>query len=356
MTEPVMLPTDEERKQIFYYLQRNTSYTAWLRIYGYYKRWVEILEKNVVYCENHAPPGRLPAVGTDKLIRALQGQSHFEKALERLKEGDKRVFMYNHHGDIEMAGRPLDAWNTTMLRLEWRETIIETEKIPYWDEMVNALNDVLYAWGECGPSFLQTRDPDEPGPLHYGDWLKAELPKIQFPHPLLDVPNPEQDIFANTGQRLPYRGIWEPVQVEWTGGFLGMFQSPVVPEGHRYPLTGCMNYLHAFDKAPKAKIETATTSIDIDVTWRLLWKDERYEDGTIPEEEKDYVFNAPADKEEENASANPDILTQATGEKCRRTGIWVQVKNHDISQIILAGEEMPAWHGTSVSWMWMREE
>jgi hypothetical protein len=31
-----------------------------------------------------------------------------------------------------------------------------------------------------------------------------------------------------------------------------------------------------------------------DVTWRLLWRDDRYEDGTIPEEEKDYLFVEPS--------------------------------------------------------------
>jgi len=54
-----------------------------------------------------------------------------------------------------------------------------------------------------------------------------------------------------------------------------------------------MNYLHGGSAAPKAYQETEDDSSEMDVVWRLLWRDERYEDGSVPEEEQRYEFVTP---------------------------------------------------------------
>jgi hypothetical protein len=50
-----------------------------------------------------------------------------------------------------------------------------------------------------------------------------------------------------------------------------------------------MNYLHVDSAAPAYGYADETRP----VTWRLLWADNRYLDGTIPPEEADYVFLQP---------------------------------------------------------------
>jgi len=55
-----------------------------------------------------------------------------------------------------------------------------------------------------------------------------------------------------------------------------------------------MNYLHGGSPAPQAKQKFGNDRIDVDVTWRLLWWDDRYRDGTIPREEQEYAFLRPS--------------------------------------------------------------
>ena len=43
----IMLPNALERRQIFYWLKRISSYSAWRRILEYYRSWVSITEKSV---------------------------------------------------------------------------------------------------------------------------------------------------------------------------------------------------------------------------------------------------------------------------------------------------------------------
>lgn len=54
-----------------------------------------------------------------------------------------------------------------------------------------------------------------------------------------------------------------------------------------------MNYLHGGSVAPEIGVETGTDNINLCTMWRLLWRDDRYVNGTIPEEDADYRFTKP---------------------------------------------------------------
>jgi hypothetical protein len=62
-------------------------------------------------------------------------------------------------------------------------------------------------------------------------------------------------------------------------------------------IIGCPSYLLQGAPAPTCRLENGDgyrSETPQPVTWRLLWKDDRYTDGTIPEEEKLYFVESPA--------------------------------------------------------------
>nr|WP_167761369.1 Imm71 family immunity protein [Duganella callida] len=42
-----LLPSELERQQIFYWLKRISSVTAWLRIFSYFQAWARAVEDSV---------------------------------------------------------------------------------------------------------------------------------------------------------------------------------------------------------------------------------------------------------------------------------------------------------------------
>ncbi|NOV22260.1 hypothetical protein E5S69_01775 [Cupriavidus necator] len=120
----------------------------------------------------------------------------------------------------------------------------------------------------------------------------VQLVSMHFPNLLVDVPTPKAPVLISTGHAIPFSGIWEPVEVTKSGGFSLFRKEKGEPKGP-FPIIGCMNYSHAGSPAPAARYEDENESSSEPVTWCLLWKDMRYEDGSIPAEEEEYVFQKP---------------------------------------------------------------
>ena len=94
---------------------------------------------------------------------------------------------------------------------------------------------------------------------------------------------------VQTGNEISISGIYEP----W-------FELPVYEKSTNDPNynshVGCPNYFLNGAIATQYKLEG--TEDWYNVKWRLIWEDKRYLDGTIPEEEKAYIFDL------ENISVN----------------------------------------------------
>ncbi|MFT3721152.1 Imm71 family immunity protein [Pseudorhodoferax sp.] len=285
--QDVLLPNEHERKQIFCWLKQVSSWTAWNRILGYYKAWADAAEQSVRAADN-AGILEKSTISYDDYVYILKGLAHFEEGVRRLRKGDKRVFQYNAHGEFAMAGRAPNHWSIGI----WGrgEMGIDYEHTPHWEEFECTLKQLNAASGECGMVILESEHLDAAVPNIYGVWLQENLPKMQFPRMVFDIPDPSEDVLIRTGKVIPYTGIWEPVNNPKPKGF-SLFKQP--PSRGPFPVVGCMNYLHGASPAPRAKLETETESLRADVTWRLLWRDDRYEDGSIPEEERDYRFLQP---------------------------------------------------------------
>jgi hypothetical protein len=281
--------------------------------------------------------------------------AHFEEGVRRLGKGDKRVFKYDANGEFVMAGRADSYWFEAFSKAATGDIELESTT-PLLGEFKEALYLYTEVAGECWPDIIEDQDLNAEAPTCYGDWLKEWLPKMSFPHPLPEVPDPQPYTLVRTGRNIPFSGIWEPVDApepklrELLGGLFTKLEPPEGP----LPIVGTMNYLHGGSNAPQACVETATDNIAIDVTWRLLWKDDRYQDGTIPEEEKGYVFLHPEPPEPEKPAPvyrPSDITVAESGDKAPVAGRWLVESDLFGVVQVQAGEVLPLYKGQKVRWV-----
>lgn len=287
--DAVKLPSDLERQQIFYWLKRVSSVTAWRRILEYYKAWAAATENSLRVAEEH-DWGDETSLPQSEYALVLKCLAHCEEGVNRLSKGDKRVFKFDANGEFAMARRMLFHWAQMLYRIEIGENCIK-KHTPLWTEFNEALLEACQAWQECAQQILEPRYLEEPGLTLYGQWLQKELATMSFPDELALVPDPLDNTFVHTNEYTPCSGIWEPVDVP-KPSFLSLFTRAPKPQPP-FKIVGAMNYLHGGSKAPKITVETATDSLDLDTAWRLLWRDDRYKDGAIPEDEAHYRFTRP---------------------------------------------------------------
>jgi hypothetical protein len=269
----IMLPTDIERAQIFFWLKKVSSATAWRRIFEFYRVWTVSAENSLRVADENGWAGKT-AIPTSDYLLILKGLSHCEDGVIQLSKGDKRVFKFDANGKFAMARRILFHWAEMTTRIEQGENIIDENHTPFWVEFCETLTSACQAWQECAQHVLEPRYLDEPGLTLYGDWLRNELALLHFPENLPAPPDPSDNIFIKTGDIIPSSGIWEPVDEKKTP--LTRIFNRAVPPTRPFNPVGAMNYLHGGSKAPRITVETETDNIDFDTTWRLLWSDERY--------------------------------------------------------------------------------
>lgn len=287
----VMLPADHERGQIFYWLKQASSYTAWSRIYSFYQAWGNAAED----CRRLALDAGVEdstRLSEFNYLRILKGVAHCEKAISQLRKGDKRIFKYDADGELAMANQPLSHWVNHLMRIDWGEhPMIDDSSTPGWTRFHNTLSDLADAWRECAPDILESPHLDDAAYTVYGEWLQQKLPTMRFPSSIPAVPDPKEPILVATGKPVPHSGIWEPVETP-KARFSAIFRRSAPIDGP-LAIVGCMNYLHGGSLAPRATLETDDDNREVDTVWRLLWRDNRYEDGTVPDEEHDYMFLEP---------------------------------------------------------------
>ncbi|MDR5854832.1 Imm72 family immunity protein [Caballeronia sp. LZ062] len=142
------------------------------------------------------------------------------------------------------------------------------------------------------------------------------IPAIHFPTQLSHCPPPNENTTGEvwSGRQIPVTGIWEPWSID--------------------PKIGvrCPNYYLAGDTASQYQFEGTDTLED--VRWRLIWKDTRYADGTIPYDEREYFAPPPP------VIRNRRLLTARPGDICPRSGEWF---SHHLNRrvTVKAGEPMP---------------
>ncbi len=351
LPDDVMLPTEHERKQIFYWLKRISSYTAWNRIVGYYAAWADVAEQSVRIA-NDKGWSKQTGVPESDLVSILKSQASFEEGLRRLRLGDKQVFKYDANGNFATADRIPSYWSTLLHRIDIGENVIDEAHTPLWAEFKASFHQYASVNRECWPDIIESQWIGDPALTLYGQQVREQLPKMTFPDTLPAVPDPQDNVLIPTGKDIPCSGIWEPIEAPVKKGF-SLFRIEDVPRGPFRP-SGCMNYLHAGSAAPQASVVTPNDCPDIDVTWRLIWRDDRYENGSIPAEEADYVFvepQAPAPEPVPEPPSTDNIVTALTGQPAPFAGRWLVQDNAFANITVNKGDILPSHEGRHVCWV-----
>ncbi|QBG96726.1 hypothetical protein EYC55_16625 [Xanthomonas oryzae] len=349
--EGLMLPNDLERRQMFHQLKKESSFTAWNRMLELYRAWADVTERSVREAD---AKGWLDESGISEshYVRILKGLAHHEEGVRRLRKGDKRVFKFDANGEFVMGHRTVSHWLELVWRIEIGENGINEALTPLWDEFRARLNDVATLRSEIWGDIIEGRYFEDPAHNIYGEWFQKNVSRMHFPPVIPDVPNPVENTLVATGTRIPCSGIWEPVDAPKPKKF-SLFSKPDVPSGF-LPYIAAMNYLHGGSAAPKASQEIEDDVLNIDVVWRLIWRDDRYEDGTIPDEEAGYVFMQPDDPAAVVAASDQPQRKQVSamsGQRTSQAGRWLVMDDLNAAAQFNAGDELPLHEGRKVQWV-----
>ncbi|OLH70369.1 hypothetical protein IXO675_019850 [Xanthomonas oryzae pv. oryzae] len=348
--EGLLLPNELERRQMFYQLKKESSFTAWNRLFELYQAWADVTERSVREADSK---GWLDESGISEsdYVGIIKGLAHQEEGVRRLRKGDKRVFKFDANGEFVMANPIVSHWHQMVWRIEMRENGINEEMTPLWDEFCFRLREMGNLKSEIWTDIIEGRYLEDPAPNIYGQWFRENVSRMTFPPVIPDVPDPVENTLVATGSRIPCSGIWEPVDAPKPKKF-SLFSKPDVPKGF-LPYIAAMNYLHGGSDAPKARQETETDSAYPDVVWRLIWRDDRYEDGTIPDEEAEYVFMKPLTSAPSEDSVRPNrrSVSAISGQRASHSGRWLVMDDLNATAELNEGDELPLHDGRKVQWV-----
>ncbi|PPE65843.1 Imm72 family immunity protein [Caldimonas caldifontis] len=358
--------SEDERRKVFWLLKKYSSYTAWEALAQAYYRFTDAW----MTAMRRADDADIDEFNQDATKSILTGRIGFEKGLARLKKGDRSVWRRSYErsyaawGPLAQAAYQLNFIRKIMDPVEYVFDWMKNK-----EEVIAAaaaLEDIRFGQESVMERLEQNVAPKSPWSVLATVHPKHRLPMrdprhLNFPAQLPEVPLPS-DLTVNTGEEVPVDGIYEPewgepVQPDpglWARVQAALGVRPSLYEPAPQPLVrrrhiGCMNYLVAHTVAPTYRDEERDKPWP--VTWRLIWKDERYLDGTVPEEEAQYL--APAGP---TADARPP--STPAGQPCPREGWWFTPAKANSRRHFKAGEVMPDFksdYGATI-WQWDGQE
>lgn len=326
------------RRQVFWLLKRLTSYSLWAK-----KRddW-EIFTRAYENAVKTWPTSQREQMPADNLPRIYGVLSAYNKGLDELRRGYRFVWRQGEAFDQALTDYHVVAKYFYPDGDYWERGIQEAPYPP----KVEALNLLMrrseYV-GEHAACEVPAGDDATAQFTAAGALLNPEAYVFRFyqlgfpvfPEPLPPVPQPT-GVVIRTGDTVPVDGIWEPVTIT-RGKVLGLIPVGATSSEN----AGCFNYLVQGTRAPRMTgpfNENRGHAEDIDVSWRLLWKDDRYMDGLIPDE-SEYFLTAPGGV----PYIEPDRVIPAvrTGEVCPATGHWQATGHPDHQVHVVKGAVMP---------------
>lgn len=360
------IPTEEERPVLFRWLKQQSSFTMWSQIGPYFDAWVNEF-KRIPPVAVSGPNSKLDFHGSE-LRLMLTCRAAFVDALAKLRAGDQSVFKWMGYGTGQ--GYFCEAWRTVGAWRTQRNRALSGEELPlmdtpYWGRFEYLMDALTAAWGN-GSLALQERHTDVPAPLTDMLPLRGdpEDPRADRSFRVLrdsgltipPIPTPRDELIIKTGDSIPCYGIWEPVKLDLKPGFAGLFKRPVIPADGKFDIDGCMNYLHAGSPAPMIAFEEDDLRGEGRPTvWRLLWRDDRYQDGTIPPEEAEYIFLKPdepiAAEPAEAAPTVADLIVASSGTPAPRAGTWAAKNLLNVRVGVRLGSLLPQHDGLDIEWV-----
>lgn len=322
---PFAQPDERDRQALFWWLKRNTSYTA---IAHNAQLWTEFVREWEEWLRSQdAPYEHL----IETLKYALDSQIYYERGLKRLLLGDHSVFDRNSsEGWLAKVYTGL-----VKRRMEWEAPIewyAEHEGVPL---------SLLRAYSKADGAAMEIASH---GPGGYnGDGfvcIQRYLDVLPKPH---DLPEPRWDVYFAPGKRAPKNGIYERVDAN----------------GH---IVGGMAYFFRGAESEKEDwLEFGPDAVQKDTSayfWRLIWEDARYKDGNVPDEERHYPTPseslAIAERAQETTALGASRCV--AGESCSREGFWFTPAKADSRQRFEQGMVMPDVGGDYGSTIWQWDE
>lgn len=376
---------DDDRARQLWLLRRRTSFTAWQRCRDAYAVYVDLLEKQ---CKEE-PVGKMSSkalarekVAYQQLIaegviepfdmgqiegwdsnttkwtsatyaNALRGLALYDKGLALLKQGDRSVFQHTSRGLLEDAYHCADR--------QYDEFVMGGPKggdgKVFYGKYVAAIKAALeWASHEAGfsagglqcmvanmsaPSvWEETRQVYDPidkrkkQVIGTSDLWKREAFHLKE---LPRVPQPVDEIFVRTGEPCPVFGIYEAMLKD-----------------------GLMVYMCEGQEAFRYGEPCAYPGGGQPITWRLIWEDKRYLDGTIPPEEVDYfpdVISPPdfalfVGEELDHEWRSDQVVVARTGEPAPLTGRWAARDDLGGRVFWRKGDPMPLNKGMPTDWVY----
>jgi hypothetical protein len=273
------IPNAAEREVLFAWLKQASSWTAWNQLFQKHKVFSAAVEKAFNDDMRHPRPDGKQLIPPQWMSSVLAHEASFEAALERLRDGDRRCFLFlgakGHFSD----GTSEPRWWKEM---DWRESRGGAEFTPnessFWPEIEAAIDDFLERYSYIA-AVLQPQHTDVPAPMDDLDSFPAAVWAIMASRVPSDpaqarVPaRPDPQVYVKTRHIITEYGIWEPVDSK--GG----------------KIDGPMNYLHGGQPAPTiAFANDGQRGEGRPTLWHLLWVDNRYGTKPIPAEETTYRF------------------------------------------------------------------
>jgi Immunity protein 72/Immunity protein 71 len=292
--------TEQDRSKVFWLLKKYSSYTAWKALGDAYFVFADAYMKAIELVDHSRADPLDEEAFADEAKRILTGRIGFEQGLPRLKQGDRSVWRRNSRGALVRGNVAIDFINQILnpqeFVLEWMKNL---------DEVKQAQAELRRTRKRLGA--VTERAADRPVTvIGRNNAFDVRFGPFNFPPQLPEVPHPTTIVIA-TGEEVPFDGIYEP---EWgplpdapnpgllakIKTLLGNRPSLMDDQGGdglatvRHRDIGCMNYLLSCTQAPL--YQDGELDPAIPVHWRLIWKDTRYLDGLIPDEEAEYLATA----------------------------------------------------------------
>lgn len=313
--------TEQDRSKVFWLLKKYSSYTAWKALGDAYFVFSDAyMEAIRLFDHTNADPRDEHAL-SGEAKRILTGRIGFEQGLPRLKQGDRSVWHQNSRGVLARACKSI---------VFIGQILNETEYVLDWMKNKTAVLDAAKDLDAKYDRLAAVNDRPANRAAALGQ--KSAFGRVDlifnFPPQLPEVPHPTNIVVA-TGEEVPFDGIYEP---EWgtlpDAPNLGLLAKIKALLGNKPSLMddvsadglatvrhrdiGCMNYLLSCTQAPL--YQDGELDPAIPVHWRLIWKDTRYLDGVIPDEEAEYLAPAVMDP--------ATRLRCEAGQPCPAEGEW----------------------------------
>jgi Immunity protein 72 len=333
---PFGQPDEQDRLAMFHWLKRAMSFT----FVSYIARQSSVVTTDYeAWLRKQDNPYESQV---DVLKYLLDSATYYDKTIDHLKVGDRSI--YNGKSSEGYYGKAGYSYCLAARQPEWEGRI---EFYDYVAANPDQGGPELAAWM---PHYYAVREMigsdggREISITHTSFKSQRPFSLLKSLGNLATLPEPVWDISFAPGKRAPKDGIYEEVNAQ----------------GH---IVGGMKY---FIKGEEAEAETwldfgpgSPGEAASGVVYRLLWEDTRYKDGTIPDEEKLYLFDtavATASPAPVNyASAASDVLHAHTGETALRGGTWVLQSDLQTRIQIQKGDKLPQHQGQDASWVWSEQ-